>query len=316
LIPGLTDVCNTAGLDEPILLLTNNNYDFQNTLQISHTVLRGESPNLLFDWSGLTRDMRGEPVDPVDDIDLVMISLWDLSRDELTTSISSETLPMRSFFGVIMVYPDGTFTSSELQAFTSNGDPLEWEQLAHYFDSSNPDYDPSAYTHMVSVQSGTVPGKNTKMIGFFTLDSNSDNTTLNILPDSTLVEYEIDLRSLDRIGVLPNTAALSVNWEYLTTTVLGKPFSPPRITRVVVAHFDEMNACDMEENFLVLESRADGWWELVLNQVMIEVSLADLRDTDGTTFPGINTNGTWVLALLCDDCANPAPLFLTILQPC
>jgi hypothetical protein len=42
-----------------------------------------------------------------------------------------------------------------------------------------------------------------------------------------------------------------------------------------------------------------------------------LLDEQGNPFGGIeSTDGTWVLALLCAGCYNPAPKYLTILEPC
>mgnify|MGYP005741916403 CR=1 FL=1 len=49
-----------------------------------------------------------------------------------------------------------------------------------------------------------------------------------------------------------------------------------------------------------------------------------IRDRSGTTgfdlatlsgFTGFSGDGIWILALTCSTCANPAPLFLTVLEP-
>ena len=45
-----------------------------------------------------------------------------------------------------------------------------------------------------------------------------------------------------------------------------------------------------------------------------------LADSTGNPFPGVDSTGTWLVALFCDNCRNPAPWYLTILesvsQPC
>ena len=38
-------------------------------------------------------------------------------------------------------------------------------------------------------------------------------------------------------------------------------------------------------------------------------------DADGATFPGFDTDATWILALRCGRCANPAPPVLTVITP-
>ena len=41
-----------------------------------------------------------------------------------------------------------------------------------------------------------------------------------------------------------------------------------------------------------------------------------IEATTGAPFTGIDGTGTWILALNCGECSNPAPWFLTILEPC
>jgi hypothetical protein len=40
-----------------------------------------------------------------------------------------------------------------------------------------------------------------------------------------------------------------------------------------------------------------------------------LVDDAGNSFPGIDSTGTWLVALICTNCRNPAPYYLTILKP-
>ena len=46
------------------------------------------------------------------------------------------------------------------------------------------------------------------------------------------------------------------------------------------------------------------------------LALHDLKDANGQPFAGIDGSGTWILALNCGRCANPAPWFLTELKSC
>lgn len=40
------------------------------------------------------------------------------------------------------------------------------------------------------------------------------------------------------------------------------------------------------------------------------------EETSAAPFTGIDGTGTWILALKCTKCTNPAPWFLTILTAC
>jgi hypothetical protein len=39
-------------------------------------------------------------------------------------------------------------------------------------------------------------------------------------------------------------------------------------------------------------------------------------DGNGAGFPGIDDTGTWLVGLICGNCRNPAPWYMTILKPC
>ena len=42
-----------------------------------------------------------------------------------------------------------------------------------------------------------------------------------------------------------------------------------------------------------------------------------LKDKDtGAAFPGVDDTGTWLVGLICGNCRNPAPWYMTILKPC
>ena len=41
-----------------------------------------------------------------------------------------------------------------------------------------------------------------------------------------------------------------------------------------------------------------------------------LKDSAGGSFPGVDDDGTWMVGLICGNCRNPAPWYMTILKPC
>ena len=47
-------------------------------------------------------------------------------------------------------------------------------------------------------------------------------------------------------------------------------------------------------------------------ELVADLALATGDDGD---FTGFTDGGTWVLALMCSSCSNPAPLFLTVVEP-
>ncbi len=106
---------------------------------------------------------------------------------------------------------------------------------------------------------------------------------------------------------------LTIDWEYMNTNSNGGQFVPTRISRVVVAQFQ--NTCDFASDFLTLAQAADAWYEVDLAFVTTPFDLSSLSGSGGT-FSGIDDVGTWVVALFFDNCVKPNPWFLSVCHPC
>jgi hypothetical protein len=311
----LSGVCGGLAADGVLRVTDADNYDFGSTLTISHTVVKGNS-DLTIDWSQLTMDLLGRPINPASDIDLVLISLWSMSQADLADQINNDTLLMSDNTGAVWVYTEGVKTSANLFSFGIMGDPTEPSELLKYFNSANPEYDPTTWTHMIMAQSGETPGSNARMLAFFTLSEETENTTITLTPDSSSLAYQVNMRNQNWLPVAPGNPNLAVDWENMNVNSMGNEFVYTKIGRVVVAHYSTMNTCDLENNFLRLQEMADGWYEKQLTEVALSTTLSDLTDVNMNPFLGIDNTGAWIIALFCNDCANPAPWFLSVLYPC
>jgi hypothetical protein len=101
-----------------------------------------------------------------------------------------------------------------------------------------------------------------------------------------------------------------LDWSGLTRDGQGAPFEPTRVDTVMVGRFEE-DLTGLEASFLDLEALAE---ELYAYPVSGGTTV-DLAALSEGSFPGFAAEGTWILALRCSSCANPAPLFLTVLLP-
>ena len=133
-----------------------NNYAFDGALDIRSTPLpSGSDP--VFDWSGLTTDLQGHPLDPVDDIDNVaVIAFWSLTHAEVEAGLSTDSLAQEDL-AVFVAYEPGDATSAHLSQLTLLGNDIDVEQ---YFEVGY------AETWMLTVTTGTVPGVGTRMAAF------------------------------------------------------------------------------------------------------------------------------------------------------
>ena len=301
------------------------NYQFSSTLTFPPTKVQPKT-ELSFDWSGVSKSFLGHAVDPKKDITLVSVLCWGLPRNELESQLNADTLFQSSLNGLpLTISTDGTTagiaagtTSAKLFQFTANGEPItetgtiKRSEVMAYFDADS--YSPENTTYTVMAGAGKEPGQGTLMIQSFLLDKSSTNTELKMTSASTELTWNANVHSLVPTGVPGGDAAITVDWtDSIKTNALGGTFDPTMILRVLVGRYTE-DVAQLEKQFLDIELIAT---ELYRGDVPIgtSIDLSTLTDKDGKTFPGISNTGTWILALQCGVCRNPAPWYLTLLAP-
>jgi hypothetical protein len=83
----------------------------------------------------------------------------------------------------------------------------------------------------------------------------------------------------------------------------------------MLAYYPSLTTEELEEDFLHLEELAESLWRLEI-PAGTSVELGELLDDSGNSFEGIDENGTWIFALMCGACSNPAPWFITVFEVC
>ena len=261
--------------------------------------------------------MLGRPFDPLGDVDMIELMLWRYTKDELMRDINLDQLDTSNLLALGQLPTQNSIDSAHLLDLVSaSGGEVEDDVLMGYVDTSV--YAPETHSYFIMVAEGSRFGHGTKMISFFDPDPDEDNTEVRLSDDSATLDYTADLSSLKRVAVPPATPNIVFDWEDTNTLVrnaMGQEWIPTRITDVQVAHYREKTPSDLEREFLDLELIADEMYTVFLSAGQ-RVNLAVLTDESGAPFPGIDGSGTWILALKCESCANPAPHFLTILHPC
>jgi hypothetical protein len=167
----------------------------------------------------------------------------------------------------------------------------------------------------VLVQDVTDPAQGVRMVQALQLDPESLTTDVVITNDSATFTFSTDLTGLNPVQLPVGSAEIIVDWSTMTVTALGSPWEARSIDEVMVGHYS-LTSAELTEQFLDLEQWAD---ELYRGPVEAgnSLSLETLQEeTSGQKFAGIDDTGTWILALNCGSCSNPAPWFLTVLRPC
>jgi hypothetical protein len=297
-----------------------SNFKFESTITLPVVKVK---PNTApdFDWSQATTDLLGHTVDPKKDLNSIIVIEWRLNIDDLQRKLNADELQSNDMASKVPISltTDGSTTSANILKFTLNGSPIgvdggivTVDQVMTYFDPTK--YDPSNHTFTLMAAQGTVLGQGTKALQAFQLDSSSSNTKVALTKDSIKLDYKADLHSLTPMGIPTGNANITLEWGKMSKTSMGQDFIVTDITKAILANYSE-TATELEGKFLDIEIIAKKLYEGEITSGT-KVDFSSLKDKSGNKFSGIDGNGTWLLALQCGGCRNPAPLYLTIFKPC
>jgi len=296
-----------------IVASETNDYEFFSAITLPPVTVKAKS-DLSFSWSGVTRDFLGHALTPASDLDIIGLMLWGLPLADLEANLNADQL----YGSDLVVSPPPTVnlmgaTSATLLGFSVNNvEPITQADVDTYFDPAM--FPSSTFSYMVALQTGTDLGRNIRMMQSFRLDPDATATAVEITNASTKLECEVNLRSLAMTGVTAGTAALNIDWGNMHTNGLGATFSPTQITRAIVGHYTQSPE-ELEAKFLDLELIASEYYAADIDSGTA-LDFTMLKTASGDPFPGIDESGTWLLGLVCGNCRNPAPWYMTILKPC
>jgi hypothetical protein len=292
-----------------------NDYAFASSIALPPVSVMPMS-NLTFDWSGVTADFLTQPVNPQTDLNTIFLLLVNLPAASFEMQLNNDTFAIRS---VVITpppqfNPTGGVTSASLYTdFSAGGETIDATAAAPYLDPTK--YTPPNSTFAIVAQTGAASlGTNIRMMQSFQLDPTSTNTTVKLTNSSTTLKYTADLHSLHPTGVPAKTAALTLDWSQITTNALGQPFVSASIATAIVGHYTQTRA-ELESRFLDLQTIPGSTLYTASIPFGMTLDFTTLMDSQGNPFPGIDSTGTWLVALLCTNCRNPAPWYLTILEP-
>lgn len=157
---------------------------------------------------------------------------------------------------------------------------------------------------------------------------------LNPVEDSPVTEVaaEPGCDQATREGILTFTADLRtpvpmpegstiVSWRKITKDGLENPIFANNIDRVMLAFYADTTPEQLEDQIFDIELLATDIWEAPREEGKVYDLLSlQHREDNGepgaffTSFAG-HGEGTWLLALTCSFCQNPAPIVLAVLDP-
>ena len=285
----------------PLRFLDAHNYAYVGALDAPTFPLAART-DVTLDWSALVTDLQCHALDPVADIDNAALLVFpNLGEEEIEAGLEAGTLEQNQLGGYVSFLP-GDATAAVLSDFTFFGTDADIETR---FDADNG-------TFLVLITTGTQVGVGARMLAFLAPSETESATEARLTSGCPVLDFDADLASQTRAPILA-AGPWDVEWSALTVDGRGGDMALGKIDRVVLARFDDLSPLDLERRFLDLELLADAIWtgDLAGGTTL---DLATLHDATGAPFSGFEGGETWIFALRCGTCANPAPLFLTVLD--
>lgn len=282
-----------AALPEPCVdCVLSDAQNYRYTAELSVDVVPGSAEvTPVVDWSALRHDLHGHRVGADFDVEEALLLVFlELGPEEVQAALGSDTLQQAD------VSLFATCTSPDARCgigdFTAMGRDVDLEQ--YYLDGYG--------TWMVLLRSSFEAGAHAMV---FLPPASGGAEEIRIGDDSSKLDVAVDFRSSEPL-VVGGSDAVTLDWSGLTQDGLGNPLAVHQIDRLMLARYDAPLST-LETQVFDLERVADERFDLAVSGR----SSATLAELDGPRpLTDLSAPGTWLLALSCSVCANPAPKFV------
>ncbi len=272
------------------LLSDSENYHYTAALDVD--VVPGSVANPpVIDWSGLTADIHGHRVGADFEIQRALLLVFlELDPQGVMAALSNDTLLQQD----LSLYATCEPTSSKcaISDFVVMGRDLDLEQ--YYLDGYG--------TWLVLLQSDFEAGAHAMV---FVPPAEGGASEVFVDDTTSSLEVAVDLTSGDDLHVAAS-ADVTFDWSGLTVDGLGNPLAIHTLDRMMLARYDAPIET-LEGQVFDLERIADERFDAQISG-RTSVSLSEFVGPRVLT--DLSAQGTWLMALYCSLCVNPAPKFV------
>ena len=314
--PGISPFATQCGaVERPFVVRAEpaTNMTLTTNLVFNPTPVAANNTGLTFDWSGVTHDFYGHPID-WNEIVMAALVIWAAPPAQIAQLINDDDPSLDSY----LAYPPAqlplnpTIKQAAITDFVdAGGGSIPLEDLQNkYLDGTK------GYTYTLILQDVPSAGFGARVIHSFTLEPGNPATAVTVQNASTTLTGTAVLGQPTQVPVMDPHVA--INWDRtLTTRSFGGAFDENKITEVLVGRFDPSFDLQAPNNILNLETAPTALYSGSV-QFLEPFDLSQLTNAAGEAFPGIDTANHWYLALACggETCRNPSPWYLTKLEPC
>jgi len=290
-----------------ILLKDENNYRTMADLTIP-VVVTTAATDADICWSAIVDDIQCHPVSATADLDNVsLLRIAHLSQDQVRGRVADGSLSQSDVSGYVDFQTDHTTTCTKLSSLSFFGTVIDIP--SQYIESDD-------YTYLLLFSKGTTPGLGARTMTFLQPSANSPNTKIDAPTGCGMLDFSADLMSLTKLSV-PSDGPWLLDWRGIKRDGQGNEVPFQKIDGVSVGFYANLTVADLQARIFDIELIATNLYDIKLpGGRTADLATATDRKT-GETFPGFarTETGTWMLALTCSKCQNPAPVLLTIIEP-
>ncbi|MCK6505924.1 hypothetical protein L6R53_21480 [Myxococcota bacterium] len=293
---------DSGGVDANIVLTDAHNFSYTGEVTVP-SIVTASGQDLTICWDQITQDIQCHDIDPLADLDNIGLARFPhKTQAEVETGLELNSLLQADIDGYVEWNTDHESGCVQLSAFSFFGTPIDVP--SQYVDDGS--------TYMLMLTEGLEPGVGARIITFLEPQAESDVTDVTVPDSCGILDFTATLEDLTPLEV-PASGPFVVDWSALTQDGVGADLLLENIDRLMVAFYEGQTPTDLQSQFLDLEIITSATYELELPGG----TTADLADATGASgaFPGFSGDGTWLLALFCSRCYNPAPVFLTVVSP-
>jgi hypothetical protein len=313
-LASLLVACGTPPKDEAkgnLVLTDAHNYQSMSALSIPVIETKPEA-DIEICWDKVTKDIQCHDVDPMLDLKTAGLTRFPGKTPDQVQALLGQTLISTNQYDVYRELRTNGGMCGQLATMDFLGGQI----------NLTTDYNEAPdKTYLMMVTDSELPGIGTRSMVFVKPVSTSDNTHVDIPngcapgdPMSPQLTFNATLSptSLSAAGL----EDLVLDWSQVTTDSTGADIRSLIVDSVLIGFYPNLAPADVQAQVIDLEYISTEIWEAPIAEgTTVDLKTASKRGT-GEPFLGFDrTDGTWIVALRCSKCQNPAPVVLTVVTP-
>lgn len=302
----------TPNAEANIVLTDASNYTAVTTLTLP--VVQTPAADTQICWNNLLQDQLCHDLDPKSLDNMALLRFRNFSKQEVEARFAAGNLKLSEIEKYLEFNLDGQSACASLSSLGFVEENID--MASDYVDAED-------LTYVLILTEGVKKGVGARALTVLDPTAGLTDTAPIELPNPC-TENVLDFQpTLPAPVPVQAQGPWIADWTAVTRDQGGNAIPFLDIDGALIGFYADKTIADLEAEILNIELIATSLWEvkwadagIAEGATSIDLSLAKSR-ADQAAFAGFDRPeaGTWLLALTCSECQNPAPPVLTVLSP-